>query len=115
MLIKKGKEDAYKHFVEINSKDPYSSACVRFMTRWAELMEKTIKTNGQPEKVIALLMDKTAKEADTEGITGFMYGCAVQALNEFWEYGEILNHYHNKAYGVDDNSGTVNPAILTIG
>ena len=114
MLIKEGKETDYKKYVEIN-KDPYSSAVVRFGERWAELLEKAIETNGQPEKVIVLLMDKTAREADTEGITGFMYGCAVQALHEFWEYGDILNYYHNKSYGVDDNSGTVNPAILTIG
>ena len=117
MLIKKGKEDAYNHFIEINSHDPYSLGVVRFMTAWAGYLEKEIDKYGDPEKAIYERKDDTMRKADDEagGITGFMYGCAVNALREFWEYGDILNRIHNKEYGVENDNGTVNPAVLTIG
>lgn len=60
------------------------------------------------------IADSTSREADTEGITGFMYGCAVNALSQLWEYGEELRKWHNKEYNYD-GEGVVNPAILTIG
>ena len=60
------------------------------------------------------IADSTSHEADTEGITGFMYGCAVNALSQLWEYGEELRKWHNKEYNYD-GEGVVNPAILTIG
>lgn len=53
-------------------------------------------------------------EADTEGITGYMYGCAVSILSQCWKYGEYLRKWHNKEYNYDGD-GVVNPAILTIG
>lgn len=65
------------------------------------------------EKLIDIA-DKTSHEADTEGITGFMYGCAVNALSQLWEYGEELRRWHNKEYNYDGD-GVVNPAILTVG
>lgn len=117
MLIKEGKKEAYDHFIEINSHDPYSLGVVRFMIAWANLMEMEINKTGDPEKTIFDRKDELSNKADEEagGITGFMYGCAVNALREFWEYGTILNRIHNKEYGVDDDSGTVNPAVFTIG
>lgn len=60
------------------------------------------------------IADSTSREADTEGITGFMYGCAVNALSQLWEYGEELRKLHNKEYNYEGD-GVVNPAILTIG
>ena len=60
------------------------------------------------------IANNTSIEADTEGITGFMYGCAVAALSEFWEYGEEFRKWHNREYGYNGD-GVVNPAILTIG
>lgn len=60
------------------------------------------------------IADSTSHEADTEGITGFMYGCAVNALSQLWEYGEELRKWHNKEYNYD-GEGVVNPVILTIG
>ena len=57
--------------------------------------------------------DRLSHEADTEGITGFMYGCAVSILSQYWEYGEELRKWHNKEYNYD-GKGVVNPAIMTI-
>lgn len=59
------------------------------------------------------IADSTSREADTEGITGFMYGCAVNALSQLWEYGEELRKWHNKEYNYEGD-GVVNPAILKI-
>ena len=54
------------------------------------------------------------KIIDIAGITGFMYGCAVNALSQLWEYGEELRKWHNKEYNYNGD-GVVNPAILTVG
>lgn len=58
--------------------------------------------------------DRLSREADTEGITGFMYGCAVSILSQCWVYGEYLRKWHNKEYDYDGD-GVVNPAIMTVG
>lgn len=55
--------------------------------------------------------DRLSREADTEGITGFMYGCAVSILSQCWEYGEYLRKWHNKEYDYD-GKGVVNPALM---
>ena len=109
MKIKAGQEKNYAKFRETNSSDPYSYAIVRYMDKWAELMEEEI-SNG---KSVVEIADATSRAADTEGITGFMYGAAVASLAEFWEHGEELRKWHNKEYDYD-GEGTVNPAILTI-
>lgn len=91
--------------------DPYGSGVVRYTERWANMMEAEI-AQGKALKDIA---KQTSHDADTEGITGFMYGCAVGALSHFWIHGEELRKWHNKDYGVaETEEGVVNPAILTI-
>lgn len=57
--------------------------------------------------------DRLSLEADTEGITGFMYGASVGILSKCWEYGEELRKWHNKEYDYE-GYGVVNPAILTV-
>lgn len=93
-----------------NNKDPYGAAVLSFAERWADLMEEKIKS-GQTLEAIA---KATSHEADTEGITGFMYGCAVQILSQVWERGESLRRWHNGEYG-HNGDGVVNPAILAVG
>lgn len=110
MKIKKGKGKEFKRFVDINSKDFYSLGVVNYMKRWADLMEKEIENGAK----VADIADKTSYIADTEGITGYMYGCVVSALSHFWEYGEELRKWHNKKYN-HDGEGVVNPAIITVG
>ena len=69
------------------------------------------------DKEIKQIFYDVAKElsfkADTEGITGFMYGCAVSILSQCWKYGEELRGWHNKQYNYD-GKGVVNPAVLKI-
>lgn len=113
MKIKPGMEEAYQKGLNNNS-DSYGRAVYTFAERWAELMEKDIAEFENATKAITENAEKRSDEADTEGITGFMYGCAVSILSNCWEHGEILRKWHNKEYNYDGD-GVVNPAILTIG
>jgi hypothetical protein len=97
--------------------DPYGRACYRYAKAWAEMMEKRI-SGGSPLEGIA---KETSHEADTEGITGFMYGMAVSILSGLWIHGERLRKWHNIDTQIKDEEekanekGTVlNPATLVI-
>ena len=92
MKIKKGQEENWNKFVEINSKDFYSAGVVNFAKAWAERMEEKIEEG----KILKDIVDGCVNKADKGlGITGFMYGCAVSVLVEMWEYGEELRKWHN--------------------
>lgn len=110
MKIKEGQEKEYRQFIEVNSHNAYSMGVVDFMHRWADLMEESIASG----KEIPEIADEASQNADTEGITGFMYGCAVSALAKFWEHGETLRKWHNKEYGYNGD-GCINPAIFVVG
>jgi hypothetical protein len=99
---------AYEEW-KANNTDPYGSAVFRYAERWADTMEEKI-VNGEKIEDIA---KELSFKADTEGITGFMYGCAVNILSQCWEYGEELRKWHNKKYDYEGD-GIANPAILKI-
>ena len=97
--------------------DPYGKAGTDFAEKWAELMEDGIN-NGQELKDIA---KQTSHDADTDGITGFMYGCAVSILSQCWVHGEELRRCHNldtqigaEGEAANESGGTLNPALLNI-
>lgn len=92
MKIRNGKEKEYREFIEINSNDPYSYGIVKFMQRFAELLENKIN-QSDPQLIINEYAEEIVREADTEGITGFMYNCAIGALVKYWEYGNELSHW----------------------
>lgn len=112
MRIKPDLQPEFDNFVKINSDDAYSKATVDYTIAWADLMEKGIADGMKLEDIA----EEASHKADTEGITGFMYGLAAKVLAHFWEHGEALRIWHNGQYGVGpDKKGIVNPAILTIG
>lgn len=91
--------------------DPYSARIITYAWEWAGHMELALLRGERLEEVA----EKYARQADTDGITGFMYGAAVHTLATFWIHGEELRRWHNGQYGVgEETSGTVNPAILTV-
>ena len=99
------------------NQDSYGREVYRYAKAWAELMEKGI---AEGEK-IADIAEKTSHEADTNGITGFMYGCAVNVLSYTWEYGEELRKWHNldcqvgtEGEEANKKGGVINPALLKI-
>ena len=108
--IKSEKEKEFQKYIKPTGStfaQVMQAASVEYAQRWAGLMEQKIAA-GQKVTDIA---EETSNEADTEGITGFMYGYAVSFLSYFWEYGEELRLWHNKKYH-HDGDGVVNPAIL---
>lgn len=113
MKIFEGHEKEYKDWYDKNS-NGYDRACFTYAERWAEMLENKIESSTEDVmKVIVDNADKLSHEADTEGITGYMYGCAVSILSQYWKYGEYLRKWHNKKYNYDGD-GVVNPAILTV-
>lgn len=101
----------WEQWVEINSKDPYSNGVVTYARRWAKYMQHLMEKHN---KTVAEIADKASHVSDIEGITGFMYGCAVGVLAQCWKYGEELRKWHNKEWGQEDTDGVVNPAVLTV-
>lgn len=117
MKIKAGLEQEYQQYKDRNSNDPYSARVVSYGEDWANLMETRM---AKGEK-IADIAKPTSREADTDGITGFMYGCAVSALARFWEHGEALRLWHNldtqikdEGQKANESGGVLNPALLII-
>jgi len=102
-----------------NNQDSYGNACYRYASEWATLVEKAV---AKGEAITPELFEKTSHDADTEGITGFMYGVAVSILRHVWVHGEALGKWHNRQYMKDEQAAdeantsgrTVNPALLSI-
>ena len=101
----------WEHWVEINSNDGYSLGVVTYARRWAKYMQHLMTKHN---KAIYQIADEASHVTDIEGITGFMYGCAVAILSECWKYGEELRRWNNKKYRQEDCDGVVNPAVLTV-
>lgn len=94
MKIKDGLEQDYGILRENNTKDFYSAGVIDYLERWANMMEQEIN-NGA---TVAEAAVNTRFTADTQGISGFMYGCAVQVLCQFWEHGEQLDEWRSTEY-----------------
>ncbi len=97
--------------------DPYGGRVMSYAEDWANFMEREI-SNG---KTIAECAQATSREADTDGITGFMYGAAVSMLAHVWAHGEELRRWHNldtqigtEGERANESGGVLNPALLSI-
>lgn len=110
-------EAGWQKSKQVNS-DGYGGAVMTYSERWARLMQVEM-ANG---KKLADVAEATSSEADLEGITGFMYGCAVSQLASCWKHGDELRRWHNLKYQIKDegekankSGGVLNPALLSIG
>lgn len=110
--------DGWAACVATNSTDGYSFECCRYAAAWAATMEREMAKGA----TVPDIAEKCASEADTSGITGFMYGAAVAMLAKFWVHGDKLRRWHNKETQVGDegdkaneSGGVLNPALLNIG
>lgn len=104
--------------VQDNNQNEYGGIILKYAARWANLMEREM-ANGERLPDIA---EATSHDANTERISGFMYGCAVSTLAAVWEHGEALRRWHNKDVQIEnegdranESGGVLNPAVLTIG
>lgn len=110
--------DKWIHWYESNKSDAYGMAILNYAERWAELMEARIAAGES----LSMVAKETSHVADTEGITGFMYGAAVHTLADCWIHGEELRQWHNLSTQIGDEGdeanetgGVLNPAILVLG
>lgn len=100
------------------NRGPYGARCVSYAEDWANLMEIEMEKG----KKLSEIAEQTSRIADTDGITGFMYGAAVSMLSWAWEHGEELRRWHNLKTQIgnegeiaNENGSTLNPALLIIG
>ena len=114
--IANGMQAEWEKCKEINlgnqSKDAheYNKCIIDYTILWAQYMEYLMAKHNQK---LADIWDRASHLADIDGITGFMYGCAVGLLSSVWKYGEELRIVHNRQYDYAGD-GVVNPAILTV-
>ena len=110
--------ETWNKCVESNRRDPCSARVVRYAEEWGRLMQTRI-ANGES---IAQCAHELSRLAYDDGITGFMYGCAVQMLVRCWKHGEELRLWRNcdTQIGTDGDKaneigGVLNLAVLSIG
>ncbi len=68
------------------NQDPYGACAIRYAARWANYMERDLAKGA----ALASIVDDTSREADIEGVTGFMHGCAQSILEHVWVHGSAL-------------------------
>ena len=97
--------------------DPYGACILSYAEDWANFMEREMAEG----KTIKEMAEDTSREADTDGITGFMYGAAVSMLAQVWAHGDELRRWHNLATQIgnegeraNESGGTLNPALLNV-
>lgn len=107
-------EAKWQEWVDSNT-DPYGSAIIRYAERWANRME-AMMSGGV---ALADCAKEQSHLADTEGVTGFMYGAAVSVLASCWVHGEELRRWHNldtqigtEGEKANASGGVLNPALL---
>lgn len=97
--------------------EPYGERCYTYARDWADLMERHMAKGKKLQDVA----EKCSHQADTDGITGFMYGTAVGILAKCWAHGEELRRWHNlktqlgkEGEKANASGGVLNPALLKI-
>lgn len=101
-----------------SNQDSYGGAVLDFAERWARLMQRNMANGWALEDCASACSDM----ADVDGISGFMYGCAVGLLSKTWVHGEALRRWHNRRTQVgnegdkaNESGGVLNPALLCVG
>ena len=92
--IRKGKEESYRNCVQANRRSTWGKGILEYLHKWASLMEEEIKKGRTVEQVAS----KTQLLADNGRISSYMNDLAVEALADFWVYGEELRVWHNKSF-----------------
>jgi len=108
-------EELWGNF-KANNQDLYGGRVVKYADEWARLMQVQIDSG----KTVAECAEELSRLADDDGITGFMYGCAVQVLAKCWKHGEALRRWHNKETQIgtegdkaNETGGVLNPALIS--
>lgn len=86
--IAEGCEKELQSWFDCN-KDDYGRRCVTYAQDWAKLMQ--IKIYKDIPLTRELVYD-LSHEADTDGITGFMFGAAKNVLRTTWKYWSLIEN-----------------------
>lgn len=78
-------QESWNKVVKVNT-SPYGKRTVTFAEQWGRLMQVRIAKG----ETVAECADECSHMADTDGITGFMYGAAKAILVKCWKYGDGL-------------------------
>lgn len=70
----------------------YGKDIMEYAKRWTELMESKIAAGEQ----LSDIARQTSLEANTTGISAFMYAAAVCTLSAVWVHGETLRQWHSR-------------------
>lgn len=110
-------EGCWTEYRDVNV-DGYGKATLDFAERWADSMEARVERGER----VGDVAEECFREANVDGVTGFMYGVAVAILSRAWKFGEDLRVWHNLNTQVADegeranrDGGVLNPAILQVG
>ena len=90
--VKPELKEAYQEFRTKVCGDFYSAGIIRYAERWASMMEDKIEAGA----TVAEAAEATHHLADTEYISGFMYGQAVNLLSGYWEHGDELRQWQEQ-------------------
>ncbi len=100
-----------------NQHSDYGRRVYSYAEEWADLMEARMAKGERLEDIA----EATSYQADTDGITGFMYGAAISVLAGYWVHGGTLRRWHNlktqighEGERANETGGTLNPALLNI-
>lgn len=113
-------EKSWKDWEEKNQ-DPYGKACVDYARDWMEAMDNALSASDSlPEEIVPQIYQEC--EPKDHGITGNMYGCAVEMVSRCWKHGEIVRKAHNIKWQIgnegeraNESDKVLNPAIINIG
>ena len=107
----------FDEWVDAQKGDAYGARIMSYAEDWADLMEVRMALGEKIEDIAK----ETSHEADTDGITGFMYGASVSVLSQCWKHGAELRRWHNldtqignEGEKANENGSTLNPALLNI-
>lgn len=105
------------------NRDPYGACIYRYAEAWMALMEGRLVEGVDVDESLKEHADSDSHAADTEGITGFMYGAAGSIIARGWIHGEAFRRWYNIRNQIRDEGeranevegATLNPAVLTVG
>ena len=85
-------EQAWDIF-DTSNQSGYGRTIMKYAERWAKTMQYLMREENKTLEESAM---ETFNACDFSGITGFMYGCAVQVLEQCWEYGTELRQWDDR-------------------
>lgn len=106
------KECLWIEYVEQNT-DGYGKACVDVARRVMEILDEEPPAEINCHALISRA-DHEVLGADNDGITGFMAGAVAHMVSQCHSRGVEFRKAWNLTFGVENDAGTVNPAILEV-